>query len=137
MTDHLQASSLQWSMMIRAFSSRSKIFWNLRTTPCARLPLPRPARKRLSRRDRLPDLGHRHAVMDGFELLRAVHAARPELPIILITGHPEMLNRLPPIDRGHYRLFKKPFNGPELLTAISEALRNPLLRHIRVVTART
>src|ERR1700675_1300759 len=46
-------------------------------------------------------------VMDGFELLGEIHAARPELPVIVITGHPEMLNRLPPADPGHYRLFKK------------------------------
>ena len=64
-------------------------------------------------------------VMDGFELLRVVGAKRPELPVILITGHPEMLNRLPPMGRGHYRLFKKPFDGQELLAAVSEALRNP------------
>ena len=64
-------------------------------------------------------------VMDGFELLRVVHAARPRLPIIVITGHPDMLNRLPPIGPGHYRVFKKPFNGQELLTAVSDALRNP------------
>ena len=67
-------------------------------------------------------------VMDGFELLRVAHAARPELPVILITGHPEMLNRLPAIGPGHYRLFKKPFDGQELLTTISNALRNPQLR---------
>jgi FixJ family two-component response regulator len=67
-------------------------------------------------------------VMDGFELLRVAHAARPELPVILITGHPEMLNRLLPIGPGHYRLFKKPFDGQELLTAVSDALRNPQLR---------
>jgi FixJ family two-component response regulator len=67
-------------------------------------------------------------VMDGFELLRVAHAARPGLPIILITGHPDMLNRLAPIGPGHYRLFKKPFDGQELLTAVSDALRNPHLR---------
>jgi FixJ family two-component response regulator len=67
-------------------------------------------------------------VMDGFELLRVVDAARPELPIILITGHPEMLNRSPRIGRRYFRLFKKPFNGQELLTAVSDALRNPHLR---------
>ena len=33
--------------------------------------------------------------MDGFELLRLVHAARPGLPIILITGYPDTLKRLP------------------------------------------
>ena len=67
-------------------------------------------------------------VMDGFELLRVAHAARPELPVILITCHPEMLNRLPAIDPGHYRLFTKPFDGQELLTAVSDALRKPHLR---------
>ena len=67
-------------------------------------------------------------VMDGFELLRVAHAARPELPVILVTGHPEMLYRLPPIGAGYYRSFKKPFDGQELLTAVSDALGNPHLR---------
>ena len=61
-------------------------------------------------------------VMDGFELLRAVHSDRPELPIILITGHSEMLNRLLCVGSSQYRSFKKPFNGQELLTAVSDAL---------------
>ena len=67
-------------------------------------------------------------VMDGFELLRVAQAARSELPVIFITGHPEMLNRLPATGPGHYRSFKKPFNGQELLTAVSDALRDPRLR---------
>ncbi len=63
--------------------------------------------------------------IDGFDLLRAVHAVRPGLPTILITGYPEVLNRLPPNGAGHYRLFTKPFDGQALLTAVSDALRNP------------
>ena len=66
-------------------------------------------------------------VMDGFELLRMVRATRPKLPVILITGHPDMLTRLPPSGPDYYRLFKKPFNGQELLTAVSDAIRNPRL----------
>jgi CheY-like chemotaxis protein len=62
--------------------------------------------------------------MDGLELLRVVRAARPALPVLLITGYPEMLNRLRPTDPGYYRLFKKPFDGQELLTAIGDALNN-------------
>ena len=63
--------------------------------------------------------------MDGFELLRLVHAARPGLPIILITGYPDTLKRLPPLGgSNHPRFFTKPFNGPELLAAVSDALRN-------------
>ena len=33
-------------------------------------------------------------VMDGFELARAIQAARPGLPVILITGRPDLLHRL-------------------------------------------
>jgi len=63
--------------------------------------------------------------MDGFDLLRVVHADRPKLPIIIISGQPDMLHRLPPISTGPYRVFKKPFDGQELLTAVSDLLRNP------------
>ena len=63
-------------------------------------------------------------VMDGFQLLRVLKATRPELPIILITGHPELLHQSPSIEPGRYRLLKKPFDGQELLSAISEALQH-------------
>jgi FixJ family two-component response regulator len=65
-------------------------------------------------------------VTDGFELLRVVHDARPNLPIILITGHPEMLDRLPAVSAGRHRLFKKPFDGHELLAAVSDALQKAI-----------
>jgi FixJ family two-component response regulator len=58
--------------------------------------------------------------MDGFQLLRAVQAVRPELPVILITGHADLLNQMSPVGLGEYRLFKKPFDGEELLTAIND-----------------
>ena len=66
--------------------------------------------------------------MDGFELIRVARAAWPGLPIILVTGHPELLDRLPAIDPGLHRFFKKPFDGQELLTAIDEVLRKPRVR---------
>jgi FixJ family two-component response regulator len=61
--------------------------------------------------------------MDGFELVRVVQAARPGLPVILVTGRPDVLNRLPAEWPSHYRVFKKPFDGQKLLTAIGNALR--------------
>jgi len=64
--------------------------------------------------------------MDGLELLRLVHAARPRLPTILITGYPDTLKRLPALDRSNPRVFTKPFKGRELLTAVSDALGSPL-----------
>jgi FixJ family two-component response regulator len=62
--------------------------------------------------------------IDGFELLRLVHAVRPGLPVILITGYPDTLKRLPQLGGGNPRIFTKPFQGPQLLTAVSDALRS-------------
>lgn len=70
-------------------------------------------------------------VINGFQLLPMVHAARPGLPIALITGHPELLSQVPSVGQGHFRLFKKPFNAKELLTAVGDALRIPNLRRRR------
>ena len=61
--------------------------------------------------------------MDGFELLRLVHAARPGLPTILITGYPDARKRLPPLGASKARFFGKPFDGPKLLAAVADALR--------------
>lgn len=60
---------------------------------------------------------------DGFRLSRFAHAIRPRLPIILITGRADMLNRLSTTGLGCYRFFRKPFDGEEMLAAVSEALR--------------
>jgi len=61
--------------------------------------------------------------VDGFELLRQLHAARSDLPVVLITGYPETIKRLPAQQAGNPRVFTKPFRGSELLAAISEAVR--------------
>ena len=63
--------------------------------------------------------------MDGFELLRAVRARRAELPVILITAHPDLLDQLPSIGLGLCRMFNKPFDAQELLAAVSDALPAP------------
>lgn len=60
-------------------------------------------------------------IIDGFELEKRVKQARPELPVILITGRHEIADRQPTTAPGN-RFFRKPFDGQALLTAISEAL---------------
>ncbi len=62
--------------------------------------------------------------IDGFELVRLASASRPELPIILITGHADMAKRSP-AGPPCYRLFEKPFDGREMLGAVSSALGRP------------
>jgi FixJ family two-component response regulator len=63
--------------------------------------------------------------MDGFELQRLLNAARPGLPVILITGYPDRMKRLPSLGGSNPRCFTKPFHGQELLVAVSDALRRP------------
>ena len=59
--------------------------------------------------------------MDGFELRRLALSERPELPVILITGRPELRTQHSSnIERD--RLFEKPFDGRQLLAAIRQAL---------------
>jgi FixJ family two-component response regulator len=62
-------------------------------------------------------------VIDGFELEKLVKQARPELPVILVTGRHEIADQQRAIAQGN-RFFRKPFDGPALLAAISEALRS-------------
>jgi len=61
-------------------------------------------------------------MIGGFELLRAVRGARPNLPIILITGHPDLLNGSVATAAGNYRLFRKPFDGQALLAAVGDSV---------------
>jgi len=62
-------------------------------------------------------------VMGGFELLQRVRAARPELPVILISGRSDALARAAVGGGAGYRLFRKPFEGRELLAAVRGALQ--------------
>jgi FixJ family two-component response regulator len=59
--------------------------------------------------------------MDGIELRRLALSARPELPVILISGRPELRAQYDSvIERDHY--FEKPFDGQQLLEAVRSAL---------------
>jgi FixJ family two-component response regulator len=59
--------------------------------------------------------------MDGFELRQLALSERPELPVILITGRPEVRAQYSSIIEGT-RYFEKPFDGEQLLAAIRTAL---------------
>ena len=60
-------------------------------------------------------------VMDGLELQRLAHVARPELPVILITGR-DVTDQAMAAAQGCQGFFRKPFNGQELLAAVRKAL---------------
>ena len=60
--------------------------------------------------------------IDGFELERLARAARPELPVILITGRQEFIKGPQATHRMGTRILLKPVGEQELLRAISKAL---------------
>jgi len=62
-------------------------------------------------------------VVDGFELQRRVMGVRPGLPVILVTGRHEIQADDRAAISGYKTFFRKPFDGQELLTAVSDALR--------------
>jgi FixJ family two-component response regulator len=60
--------------------------------------------------------------IDGFELERLARAARPELPVILITGRQGLIKGPQATRRIGSEILLKPVGEQELLRAISKAL---------------
>jgi FixJ family two-component response regulator len=58
--------------------------------------------------------------MDGFELRDIVKKTRPNMPVFLVTGRHEIADQSRA--QGISGLFRKPFDGPVLLTAVDDAL---------------
>ena len=58
--------------------------------------------------------------VDGFELRNRARAARPDLPVFLITGRHEIADQSRA--QGISGFFRKPFDGRLLLAAVTEAL---------------
>ena len=64
--------------------------------------------------------------MDGWELQSLVHALRPNLPVVLITGHDAPNHRRTRVQQGQRDvlvLFKKPFDAQQLLVAVGAMVR--------------
>ena len=59
--------------------------------------------------------------MNGIRLRRLVQSARPELPVILITGRAESRAQYASVIEPD-RYFEKPYDGQQLLAAIRKAL---------------
>jgi len=70
---------------------------------------------------RMPD-------MDGLELLRRLRAARPELPIILLTAHASVPSAVAAMRDGAFDYIAKPFDNDELRALVGRALDLTQLR---------
>jgi DNA-binding NtrC family response regulator len=62
--------------------------------------------------------------LNGLDLVRALHQARPRLPIILITAHGTTDTAIDAMKSGAYDYLLKPFHVPELLDLLARAVRS-------------
>jgi len=60
--------------------------------------------------------------LSGLEVVKELHAARPRLPIILMTAHGSTDTAIEATKLGAFDYLLKPFEMPELLDAVSKAL---------------
>jgi len=59
--------------------------------------------------------------MDGMEILKAVHAEKPGIPIIVMTGYSTVQNAVTAMKLGAFDYIAKPFTDDELLMAVRRA----------------
>jgi putative two-component system response regulator len=60
--------------------------------------------------------------LSGLELLDAVHAVRPSLPVLLISGFGTYEELRAALDHGAHGFIPKPFSQPQLLAAVEDAI---------------
>ena len=61
--------------------------------------------------------------MDGIELLRKVREQNVDVPVILVTGSPEVRTALEAVEHGAMRYLVKPVDLPELSEVVSRAVQ--------------
>jgi two-component system nitrogen regulation response regulator NtrX len=66
--------------------------------------------------------------LDGLQLLDALKAEHPELPIVMISGHGNIETAVSAIKRGAYDFIEKPFKADRLLLVAERALENSRLK---------
>src|SRR4051812_12188500 len=66
--------------------------------------------------------------MSGLELCRRAHAARPSLPVVLVTAFGSMETAVGAIRAGAYDFISKPIQMPELLLTLARALEHRQLK---------
>jgi two-component system response regulator FixJ len=62
--------------------------------------------------------------LDGFGVLRALHAPRPGLPVVVITARADSTTEARVRAAGAALLVEKPFAGAQLVEAVRQAMGN-------------
>jgi DNA-binding response OmpR family regulator len=62
---------------------------------------------------------------EGVDVLRAIRAAKPDLPVIMLTARGEVQDKVDALDAGATDYVTKPFSVDELLARVRAHLRRP------------
>jgi two-component system, NtrC family, nitrogen regulation response regulator NtrX len=66
--------------------------------------------------------------LDGLQVLEAVKATHPDLPIVMISGHGNVETAVSAIQKGAYDFIEKPFKADRLILVAARALEASQLR---------
>jgi len=66
--------------------------------------------------------------MDGLELLEAIKAEHPDLPVVIISGHGNIETAVAAIKKGAHDYIEKPFKADRLILVVNRALELSRLR---------
>jgi two-component system nitrogen regulation response regulator NtrX len=76
--------------------------------------------------------------LDGLEVLSAIKATYPDLPVVIISGHGNIETAVTAIRRGAYDYLEKPFKADRLLLVTLRALEaSQLKREVRELRERS
>ena len=67
--------------------------------------------------------------MDGFELLKRIHAKNPELPVIIITAHTDLDSAVTAYEGGAFEYLPKPFDVDEAVELTQRAIDQSRSKH--------
>ena len=67
--------------------------------------------------------------MDGMALTHALRERRPELPVVVVTGHGTVDTAIQALREGASGMLVKPFTGEELLSEVRRALSSSQMRY--------
>ena len=86
------------------------------------------ARRGLLQEPDLVVLDYRLPDGSGFEILKEIVAATPDLPVIMLTGHSSISHAVAAMNAGAFHYAAKPINLDELSRLVERALENARLR---------
>ena len=82
------------------------------------------------------DIWLKDSAMDGIDILKTVKRTRPEIPVVIISGHGNIEIAVAAIKQGAYDFIEKPFNIDQLMVVIGRGMETARLRRENVALRR-